>query len=314
MDFLTSLTSVALLVVMAVPGFILRKTRLLGDNAVAPLVVVLMYVAQPLLIVASFFKKSYEPALLANMGWVLLFTTVLLFIVYWLARLTFMRRRDENGLLPSARACVVGSTMSNCSFMGIPVLQALFPDNPVPIIYSAVFNIPFQIFCWTIVVYTVTGDKKHISLKNALLNPPTLGLAVALPVFFIGCAVPAPIMNTLDFLGNMTTPLSMIIMGVRLAEISLKELFGAGEVYVSCVLRLVVSPLLSLGLMLLVNLITPLDNLVVVSMYVMMAMPTAASTMLFCERYGGDSKTAVKCMLLSSLLCVLTIPVLLLLV
>lgn len=313
MNFTTTLISVALLIVMAVPGYALKKAKLLGENAAAPLVAVLMYVAQPILIIASFFRKSYEPRLLANMGWVLLFTTLFLFIGYGIARLIFSRRRDENGLTMSARACIAGSTLSNCSFMGIPVLQALFPDNPEPIIYSAVFNIPFQIFCWTIAVYTVSGERRHISLKNALLNPPTLALVVALPVFFAGFTVPDEIMSTLDFLGNMTTPLSMIVMGIRLAEMSPKELFGAGEVYVACALRLVVIPLAAFGILLLVERLLPIDTLVVASMYVMTAMPTAASTMLFAERFGGDTRTAVKCMLLSSILCVVTIPLLLLL-
>lgn len=314
MDFLTSLISVALLVAMAVPGFVLRKAKLLGASATGTLVTVLLYVAQPLLIVSSFFKKAYEPQLLAGMGWVLLFTTVLLFAVYGIARLVYCKRRDDTGrLTPSARACVVAATISNCSFMGIPVLQALFPNDPVPVIYSAVFNIPFQIFCWTVVVYTVTGERKHISLKRALLNPPTVALVVALPIFFIGCTVPAQIMSAVDFLGNMTTPLSMIVMGIRLAEIRPKELFTSVEVYVSCGLRLVVSPLLTLGLMLLVDLLVPIGPTVIASMYVMTAMPAAASTLMFCEKYDGDSKTAVKCMLLSNLLCIVTIPVLLLL-
>lgn len=314
MDFLTSLISVGLLVALAIPGYILRKTKLLGENAVAPLVTVLLYVAQPLLIIGSFFKKSYEPALLANMGWILLFTTVLLFAVYGVARLAFLWRRDETGApTMAARAAATAATLSNCSFMGIPVLQALFPDNPEPIIYSAVFNIPFQIFCWTVAVYTLTGEKRHISLKNALLNPPTVGLLVALPVFFIGVTIPAPVLSAVDFLGNMTTPLSMIIMGIRLAEIRFRDLFTEADVYVACGVRLIVSPLLSLAVMLLVGLLTPLDPLVVASMYVMMAMPSATSTLLFAERFGGEVRTAVKCLLLSSLLCIVTVPVLLLL-
>ena len=98
MNFTTTLISVALLIVMAVPGYALKKAKLLGENAAAPLVAVLMYVAQPILIIASFFRKSYEPRLLANMGWVLLFTTLFLFMGYGIARLIFSRRRDENGL------------------------------------------------------------------------------------------------------------------------------------------------------------------------------------------------------------------------
>lgn len=314
MDFMTSFVSVALLVAMAVPGFVLRKTKLLGESATGALVAVLLYVAQPLLIISSFFKKAYEPQLLAGMGWVLLFTVVSLFAVYGIAQLVYCKRRNETGrLTPSARACVVAATISNCSFMGIPVLQAMFPGDPVPVMYSAVFNVPFQIFCWTVVVYAITGEKKHISLKRALLNPPTVALVVALPIFFIGCTVPAQIMTAVDFLGNMTTPLSMIVMGVRLAEIRPKELFTSVEAYVSCGLRLVVSPLLTLGLMLLIDLLVPIGSLVIASMYVMTAMPAAASTLMFCEKYDGDSKTAVKCMLLSNVLCIVTIPVLLLL-
>lgn len=325
MDFLTSLINVALLIAMAVPGFVLRKTGLLKSGSLKPLVVVLMYVAQPFLTVSSFAKKVFEMSILTNMGWVALLSFVLLVIAYFVSRAAFIFPRlskpaDESGddtqynrRLAVKRVCVVSSFMNNCGFMGIPVIQAFFPGNSEMIIYVAVFLAVFNLISWTLSIFVLTGDKKHMSIKKALLNPPTVALIVALPIFFTKTVLPLPVASTVNFLGDMTTPISMIILGIRLAEIKILSLFTDMSVYISSLVKLIIVPLISLGLLMLLRLFCPLENVVVITLFIIMAMPTAAATINFAELYDADSAAAVKTTLLSSILSVLTIPVLMLL-
>lgn len=308
MDFFTSLISVGLLIALAIPGFILKKLKMLPSGAVQTLVVLLMYVSQPFLTVSSFAQKTYESRLLVNMGLVFAFSFVLQFIVFFICKAAFSFSKRE----AEKKVCVAAGFMSNCAFMGIPLMQAFYPGSSEPIIYCAIFIVSFNILSWTLSVYQMTGDKKFISLKKAFLNPPTIALAVALPIFFTGFALPSSVLNSIRFLGDMTSPLSMIILGIRLAEIDFKRLFSTLNVYIASALKLIVSPLVSLGILILVRLIYPLDSLIIISLYIIMAMPTANSAILFAELFGGDSDTAVKCTLLTTVFCVVTVPLLML--
>ena len=134
--------------------------------------------------------------------------------------------------------------MGNVGFMGIPVVKALFPNNPEMLIYVAIINVSFNVISWTLGVYTITGDKSNVSVRRAFLNPPTVALVAALPLFFFKAYIPAavftPIQSCANYLAGMTLPLSMIILGIRLAEIPFGSLFTSPVAYVSAALKLVV--------------------------------------------------------------------------
>lgn len=216
------------------------------------------------------------------------------------------------------RICVITSFMGNVGFMGIPVMKALFPQSPEMLIYTAVFILGFNIASWTLGVYTITGDKKHISLRKALLNPPTAALVVALPLFFFKSYIPSdvltPLSSGIGYLSDMTLPLSMIILGIRLADIKFKVLFTDVKVYVVCLIKLVAAPLICFGIMYLLKLVFPaLDKSIIVTAYIVIAMPSASLTLTFAEMFDGDRATAVKTTILTTLLSVITIPLLMLL-
>ncbi|MDR3318429.1 MAG: AEC family transporter [Clostridiales bacterium] len=328
MDFLTSLTSVGLLVALAIPGYILKKLKMLPENITSGLVTVLLYVAMPFLTIKSFAEKTFEPELLLNMGIAAALSLLLIAGVFFISKLCFIFpvskgasgapqavAADGAGTAESVRkVCVTAGYLNNCAFMGIPMLKALFPGtaSAEPIIYSAVFTVVFNILAWTLSVYSMTGDTRFISVKKAILNPPTVALAVALPVFFTGFVLPAPVLTAVGFLGELTTPLSMMVMGIRLAEIRLLDLFKSYRVYISVGVKLIVAPLVTFGFLSLINLIFPLNSVLFITLYIIMAMPSASTVIMFAERFGADRAAAVKCVLLSSLLSIVTIPVLML--
>lgn len=318
-DFLTSLINVGLMAALCVPGFILRKRKMLPETAVAALVAVLIYVSQPVLTVSGFMEKDYDPSLLPNMAIVLLGSFVVHFAAYLVARLVFkvMPAGDEE----KDRANRVGticSFMGNVGFMGIPVVKALFPNNPEMLIYVAIINVSFNVVSWTLGVYTITGDKSNVSIRRAFLNPPTVALVAALPLFFFKAYIPtavfAPVQSCANYLAGMTLPLSMIILGIRLAEIPFKSLFTSPVAYVSTALKLVVVPLVSFAILYPIHAFFPqTDNGVIISIFIAMAMPSAALTLSFAEMFDGDRETAVKTSVITTALSVLTIPLLMLL-
>jgi predicted permease len=310
MDFLTSLTSVGLLLTMAAPGFLLQKLKLLPESSAKTVTMLLLYVCQPFLTISSLSKKSYESELLVNMGWIFLFTFVCMIGAYFLTKLIFIRKEAS----PEKSVYIAAGFMSNCSFMGIPVIQAFFPGNPEPIIYAAVFGIANNVLVWTLGVFVYTGEKKYISVRRALLNPPTLALVAALPLFFLSVTLPVAVQNSINFLGDMTTPLAMILLGIRLAGIGLRDLFATAHVHLAAAVRLVIVPVATFGLIMLVKLLVPqMHPLMLFTLYIAFSMPAASSVIMYAERFDGDSITATKTVLLTAVYSVVTIPILMLL-
>ena len=306
MDFLSTFINVLVIVVLAVPGYFLRKVKLLPDKAASVFAVLLLFIAQPFLMVSSLLNKPFESDMLVNFGWIFLFAVVLQFIVYFLARLIFHGCKEE----ASRRACVACSYLGNVGFMGIPVMQMLFPGNDELVLYTVIYNIAFNAMTWTLGVYAITGMRRCINPVKIVLNPPTIAVIVALPLFFCNVAVPETVMQPISYLGNMTLPLSMIILGVRLADMRLIRLVNDWKVYLVAFVKLVLSPLVSLGVLLLVSLVLPLDRFVILALYIIAAMPSASSALNFSEMYQGDSETAAAATLMNTILCILTIPVL----
>ena len=309
MNFLSTFINVLVIVVLAIPGYVLRKVKLLPDKAASVFAVLLLFIAQPFLMISSLLNKTFEPAMLANFGWIFLFAVVLQFIVYFAARLSFHGCREE----ASRRACVACSYLGNVGFMGIPVMQMLFPGNDELVLYTVIYNIAFNAMTWTLGVYAITGVRRCINPVKIVLNPPTIAVIVALPLFFCNVAIPETVMQPISYLGNMTLPLSMIILGVRLADMRLIRLINDWKVYLVAIVKLVVAPLLSLGILVLVSLVVPLDRFVILALFIIAAMPSASSALNFAEMYQGDVETAAAATLMNTILCILTIPILMLL-
>ncbi len=309
MNFLSTFVTVLVTIVLAVPGFVLRKTKLLPDGAANVLAVLLLYVSQPFLMISSLLNKRFESSMLGNFGWILGFMIALQLLVYFIARAVFMRCGD----ISAKRVCVACSYLGNVGFMGIPVMKMLFPENDTLVLYTAVANIAFNAMVWTLGVYAVTGDKKSISPLKILLNPPTVATILVLPLFFCNVRIPEQVMTPIRYLGDMTLPLSMSILGIRLADMQPIRLVNDGKTYLVCFLKLVVSPLVAFGVLYAAAFLFGIEKNVLIALFIIAAMPTASSALNFAEMYGGDRETAAASTLVSTLFCVITIPILTLL-
>ena len=311
-SFTTSLIRVGLLVALAVPGFVLRKLKKLPDNSIVVLSALIIYISQPMLSLYSFIEAKFSSELLANMGIAFLFAIVFNLGLILVAKLIFLK--DKN--VDAGKVCSIGSALSNCGFMGIPVIKVLFNDSQITI-YALIYMIVFNIVLWTLGVYFMTGDKKYVSVKKALLTLPTIVLVVALPVFFLNLnltssTVPAvqAVMRFCQYFNDFNAPLPMLIMGIRLADVKFKEVFNSGRVYLVSLLKLIVFPVIALLTMYLVSLIPAvnLDGKMITSILICVAMPTATMTMTFAEIFNGDRYTAVKITLQTTLFSIVTIP------
>ena len=342
MDFTTTAVSVLLLVAMAIPGFILMKAKVVKPSSIAYFSALLLYVCQPFLSLRSFLQVEFTKELAINLAIVFAISMLaqgLLFGILWAVLFRkFDKPEDsamliENGFIGghtctnepalqslvkttvrgrAYRVMVLASTFGNVGFFGVPVLQMLFPQNPEAIAYSAVYIVSMNLMCWTVGSYVLTGDKKYVSLKKAVFNPQTITLFVALPLFFCRVTLnvlPDALTKIIGYLADMTAPMCMIILGMRFAVAPVKELFTDWRVYVSTAIKILIFPLA----VYLVMLPFDMNEMMRTALVILSGMPSASINLNLAELYGADQKTAANNILLSTLLCIITIPVLMLL-
>lgn len=320
--FLTGAISVGMLLLMAVPGFILGKMRSVNtENAVKFLSVMLLYILQPFVTFDSFLNTAYDPEVLINIVIVFVFTCVTIGAV--LAVGSFAMRftkfgKDVGGVI------AYGGAFGNVGYMCIPFLQLMAPGDYVIILYATVSVVAFNLMAWTVGNFALTGDKRHISLKRALLNPPTLSFILALPLFLLnlnfikaegltGAAlkIVSGIQEVIGLFSDMVGPLAMVLLGLKLADIRFGELFADGRVYIAAGIKLIFFPLFGVALTALMSLFMNVES-ISLNLIATSAMPCAQNVIMFSTLYDKDSALAAKEVTVSTLLSIVTIPVMLL--
>lgn len=297
-------TNVLVTLLYIIPGFLCCKTKVAKPQHLSTLSAILVYVCSPCMVVWSFMETERS---LRMIGQIMLFfvvslaiQTVLTFILYAVFRKKFQDVKY--------RMLTVSFGLGNAGFFGIPIIKALLPNNPEVACFACVYIVGMNMLTFTIGAYCLTGDKKRMTLKKAFLNPPFISLIVAIVLYAVnfGSIMPTLIGDALQLLNRTTTPLCMIILGIRLASVSFKKLFTRLYVYVICACKLLVFPFVCLGIVYFL----PLDPVFKAAMFILGGTPCAAVMLNIAEMYDGETELAANCVLLSTLLCVFTIPVL----
>lgn len=305
----------ASLIALMIPGFILRKLRFFKDGAVASLVSVLLYVCQPMLSISPFLEQETSPTfyIASLMGLCFLISFFGHLAVFVLAKLVFFKWKNKE----SASAYTFASVFTNCGFLGIPFVRML-TNSSTAVLFAVIYNIAFSMLMWTLGIYILTGDKKAISFKKAFLNPSIIPLAISLPLFFIpsiNIISGTSIAYSISLLANMSAPLSMIIVGIKLADMGfLNAIKGTGN-YIGSFVRLILAPSFMLGLIVLLKLIPYFSNtveglLALAVPVILMGMPPAALLVTFAEKTGRAKVDSTKVFLTATLLSVITVPLL----
>lgn len=304
MQFGLTVTSVLTLIAMCVPGYLLIRSKLLKEEAIAILSAVLLYVNQPAFSFYSFQSQPYSRAILGNILTVAAISIFIHLIVLFAS--FFIFRCDRNKF--RGRAYAFASGFGNIGFMGLPVIRMLMPDNPEVVIYLAVMFVFFNLLSWTVGIYIITGDKKYISFRKAIINPPTIAFFAAFPLFIFNVAVPQAVLFPIKYLSDMIVPMAMLILGMRFGATDMRGLFSDWGLYVSSFIKLIITPLLAYLMMKLAK----LDQTVFTTVFILMAMPAANMGLIIAEKFGGDREASAKAVLGSSLISIITIPLVLL--
>lgn len=328
--FIKVILAIAVLLLFIVPGFVLRKLKMVDGGCKKALSCILLYVCQPALTISSFCvftDEEYEMiktidnlSFLKNFFIAAVISFVAMFAVFAVCKLVFLKAENRD----SANVYSYIAVFSNCGFLGVPFIEILTDGSILAVMYLMIFNLAFAVMVWTLGVWLITGSAQNISIKKVLLNPSIIAMVVALILFFVPeinffmfdevselCIFP-------EYLSTMTAPLSMIIVGISMAEIPVKSLFTDKGAYVAGALRLVVAPIVAFAIAVAFYYMcsgflgqTPQGEYVYLAPVIAMAMSPAATVVAMAERYQRGERTAAVSFITNTLLSVITVPLIL---
>ena len=300
------LKNVLVFVLLAIPGFLLVKCKLVKTSESGILSKLLSWVGMPFLVISTTMSIELTGEFTKNA--LLCFLIGILFTVgaFFLSALFVPTDGNpkQNGM---QRFCMI---FSNNGFLGIPLAQAVFGDSPA-VTYLIIFNILTNILMFTLGVYLISGDKKAINLKKALLSPVIIAFALGIVLNLLKMPSRVPEVATYaNHLKGIVTPLSMIILGIKMAEVDFKKIFSEKKTYFVCAIKLLFMPILGVCILFALFTINAVNAYMVLGFFTAFAMPTAGLASAFGDQYNGDTDSAVAFTLSSTLLSVTTIPVL----
>ena len=298
--FLLTLVRVGTMILFAVPGFILIKTRALNESAIKPFSKLLLYVCSPCLSFYSFSKAEYSPEL--NRMVVISFIGMLILSFAFLAATHLLLKKRFSDV--RWRIFTVSLVCGNVGFFGIPLLEGLLPDHPDVLLFAEVMTLVLNFVAWTYGLFIITLDKKFIKPLSILAIPNFWAVIIVYPMFLSGVSLPAEISDIIVQIGKMSTPLCMIILGMRLANVPVREMVTDWRALVGSVLKMTAFPLAALA----VTLILPVDGYVRAALFILACCPCASTVLNLSEIHGTGQKSAANTLLISTIISIVIMP------
>lgn len=285
-------------------GIVLRKTRVLDKHSTSALSALLVNVTNPFLVICAF-QKPYSPELVKN-GFIIFGLSVIMHVAASLigaVSFRFIKDRSRRSIYSFA------TIFANCGFLGYPVLMALCSSigDENGLFYGVFFTLFFNIYCWTYGVAVMNGGKglsMKALLRKILLNPNVIACFVGFGLFILRFTIPSFISEGMNYIGNMTFPVSMLIVGSLFCELNLKEIFRDKALYLYLLIKNILFPIIAIFGLKLIG--APL--LFSYILVTMCAMPAASNTAIMADYYGADAKLASKVVGVSTMLSIITIP------
>ena len=276
-------------------GFVLKKIGLVGPQGQKNMNDLVIYIILPCNILKAF-MVDFESGMLADLIGMLIMSILIqiLFVVY--GKLMF--RKEAEG----RRKCLqYGTICSNAGFLGNPVAEGVF--GSYGLVLASVFLIPMRIMMWSEGLATFSGTSdRRATLKKVCTHPCILACVLGIILLVTGFRFPAPITSTISYLGACNTAVSMMIIGMILADIRLGEIWDWTVVKYT-VHRLVILPLI----IYVITAFLPVSQLVRGVVVLLSAMPAGATTSILASKYDMEPEFATKMVIFSTLLSIPTI-------
>ena len=307
--FLRSISGILVILGMILVGFVIGEKGWFDDKSRGLIAKLVTQVALPcymLYTITQRFTAADLLKMLPTLRFPALSMVVLLGIATAVAKI-FAVRQDRRGLFISM------FFNSNTIFVGLPINQALFGDASIP--YVLIYYMCNTTFFWTLGTYLIQRDgegEAQFDLKTSLkkvFSPPLMGFLLGLVLVMLQIKLPAFLASDLQYLGNLTTPLSMIFIGLSVSHVGVKQLVLGKEQLLILLGRFLVAPLLMATIVYWV----PLPSLMKQVFIIQSAMPVITNAPVVARLYGADSDYAAVMVTETTLATMVVIPILMLL-
>lgn len=296
-NFIVISQQIIILFVLVVAGFVCGKAKLINEQGIKSCTNIVLYLATPCVIISSFIRK-FSNALLGDLLISLALSFLIHFVAIVVANVAFpaKNRTDKSAVMHYA------VVFSNAGYMGLPLQAALLGEEGV--FFGASYVAVFNIMCWTYGLWCMSKESGSFSAKR-LINPGVISVIIGIVIFMFSIPVHPNIRIALTHLGNLNTPVPMLIIGYYLSKANLSSALKNKSVYAVASLRLILVPIISLGLMYILG----IRSTMLVSMTIGAAAPVATATSMFALLFGRDEQTSVNLVSVTTVLSLVTMSV-----
>jgi predicted permease len=283
------------IIILVAVGFFAAKKGVFSPEARRDMTNVVIYIILPCNIFHSF-ETSLSPDKLMQCA--------IVFVIAIGAQVLYMViNRIAYNWIPKERRVVMqyATIVNNASFMGLPVIDSVF--GTTGILYGSIVLVPIRLFMWTSGLSLFTKTEKKQQYKSLATHPCIWAVILGFAYLFSPVRLPAVLSTTIDLLGRCTTFMSMFIVGSILSEVDFRTILDRTCFYYSFI-RLIAIPAIIYAVLRLLGIDPVVTGVAVLSS----AMPAATMTAMLSAKYGQDSKFASKLIFVSTLLSLVTLP------
>jgi predicted permease len=299
--FTVTATQVAIMFGLIAVGWVAYRAKWLRTEALHGLTNLLLFLVAPAVTIQAF-QRPFDAGRLRTIGIVFVIDLVAFAITIAVARVLMNRRWVPD---PAKRVALqFGTVYSNAGFIGIPLTQALLGSDGV--FYAVTYVAAYTVYVWThgISMFGHAHVRRSMKLRRVLLNPGIISILIALPLYILSVHIPTPASDVVGYLAAMNTPLSMIVVGVNLATFSLRTIFSDHLVWLGVFARNLLVP----GIFIVLLGLLPIDPVAKMAILISVSTPVGAMLVIFSVRHDQNTEFATRLLCLSTLLCVVTLP------
>ena len=299
-EFYARLGSLALILVL---GFFLGKRKMIGVETNKELTNLLLTVFMPASLFMAFPSEYNEETLcLFSSGF--LAGALVMFMLIILSRIIFNKWWFKGGLRYESQFALI---FNNATFLGYPIVVNTF--GPTGVIAYCGFIIAFNIALFSYGIWLFEHKVTAKLLISVATNPNIIAVLLGMIIFLAGIKLPSFLTGAVGFVGNATTPLSIICIGFMLSRADFKSIIKKWRLVAVALIQLILGPLATFFVLKAFNFPAEVVNVCTL----IQALPTATSLGLFATKYGGNNIEASELVTVSTILSVVTMPVMILL-
>ena len=288
-------------------GYLVFKIGIFNDQVNKHISAFILHITLPCMIVSSVLSMKNHPPVstvatvfMVSIGFFVIMP-IIAFIVVKILRKTIKIVKQRQG------AYMFMLIFTNCGFMGLPILQAAFGENgATAVFYAAILNIFFNLsaFTYGILMIGYGNDVDSKINPKDLLTPGIVCAIVAILFFIFNISLPLPLANALDRVGDLTPAMAMLLVGSTLATMNLKEALSEWRIYVFCIVKQFILPILLFPLF---RLLIP-DSFLLNVIFIEFLMPIANTALMISTQKDLDYKFVSKAIFISTVMSLASIP------